>query len=137
MRPCSLQMLMCAMLLYFRAPSPAAAGFTQSGEGGEKVKRGAGSPVEIALSESMMTSQNYPNPFNPSTQIEYRIESASQVSLKVYNLLGQEVATLVNQHQEAGRYTLTFNAINLSSGVYFYRLETGSSVSIKRLVLIR
>jgi hypothetical protein len=81
--------------------------------------------------------QNYPNPFNPSTRIQYSLENAAQVSLKVYNLLGQDVATLVNGHQEAGSYTVPFNPINFSSGVYFYRLETGSFVSMKRLVLMK
>lgn len=85
--------------------------------------------------------QNYPNPFNPSTRIQYSIEKAAQVSLKVYNLLGLEVATLVNVHQEAGNYSVSFNANNLthgySSGVYFYRLEAGSFVSTKKLILMK
>ena len=85
-------------------------------------------------------SQNYPNPFNPST-IEYSLEKAAQVSLKVYNLLGHEVAILVNGRQEAGSYTVSFNTnkgtLNLSSGVYFYRLEAGSFVSIKKLTLLK
>ncbi len=86
-------------------------------------------------------SQNFPNPFNPSTVIEYRIEQGSQVSLKVYNVLGVEVATLVNARQEAGRYTVPFGSstgtAGLSSGVYFYRLEAGPNVSTKRLTLLR
>jgi hypothetical protein len=81
--------------------------------------------------------QNYPNPFNPSTRIQYSLENAAQVSLKVYNLLGQDVATLVNDRQEAGNYTVPFNAIKFSSGVYFYRLEAGSFVSMKKLVLMK
>jgi hypothetical protein len=86
-------------------------------------------------------SQNYPNPFNPSTKIEYSLEKAGMVTLKVYNLLGNEIATLVNGRQEAGSYTVPFNAgagtQGLSSGVYFYRLEVGSFVSTKKLVLVR
>ncbi len=86
-------------------------------------------------------SQNYPNPFNPSTKIQYSIEKAAQVSLKVYNVLGNEIATLVNSRQGAGSYTVTFNsnagALNLSSGVYFYRLESGSYVSTKKLILLK
>lgn len=85
-------------------------------------------------------SQNYPNPFNPSTKIQYTIEKASQVSLKVYNVLGSEVATLVNSPQGAGTYTVTFNSnmgANLSSGVYFYRLISGSFVSTKKLILLK
>jgi len=86
--------------------------------------------------------QNYPNPFNPSTRIQYSLEKAGMISLKVYNLLGLEVATLVNEHQEAGSYTVPFSASGggtstFASGVYFYRLETGSFVSTKKLILIK
>ena len=85
--------------------------------------------------------QNYPNPFNPSTRIQYSLKKAAQVSLKVYNVLGLEVAMLVNDRQEAGNYTVPFNTneggFNLSSGVYFYRLETGSFVSTKKLILMK
>ena len=86
-------------------------------------------------------SQNYPNPFNPSTKIDYSLEKAGMVSLKVYNVLGQEIATLVNDRQEAGSYSVPFNTnkgtLSLSSGVYFYRLEVGSLVSVKKLVLLK
>jgi hypothetical protein len=92
-------------------------------------------PAEFAL------LQNYPNPFNPSTKIQYTIKNAGLVSLKVYNLLGQEVATLINDRQAAGTYTISFGIVNgtsgLSSGVYFYRLITGSFVSTKKLILIK
>jgi hypothetical protein len=93
------------------------------------------SPARFAL------LQNYPNPFNPSTKIQYTLEKAGQVSLKVYNVLGQEVATLVNVRQEAGSYTVPFGINNgtsgLSSGVYFYRLQSGSFVSTKSLILLK
>ncbi len=92
-------------------------------------------PQEFAL------FQNYPNPFNPSTKIQYSLEKAAQVSLKVYNLLGHEVATLVNGRQEAGSYTVPLSAnggiLSLASGVYFYRLEAGSFVSTKKLILMK
>ena len=92
-------------------------------------------PAEFTL------SQNYPNPFNPSTKIQYTIGNAGLVSLRVYNVLGDEVATLVNGRQESGNYTVPFNTNNgtlhLSSGVYFYRLETGSFVSTKKLILMK
>jgi hypothetical protein len=85
--------------------------------------------------------QNYPNPFNPSTRIQYSLEKAGMVSLKVYNVLGLEVATLVNGRQEAGSYTVPFGintrTLGLSSGVYFYRLEAGSFVSTKKLILMK
>jgi len=86
-------------------------------------------------------SQNYPNPFNPSTVIDYTLSSAGDVSLKVYNVLGVEVATLVKARQDAGRYSVAFSAVegaqSLPSGVYFYRLESGSQVAMKRLVLLK
>jgi hypothetical protein len=92
-------------------------------------------PQEFAL------FQNYPNPFNPSTRIQYSLEKAGMVSLKVYNVLGREVATLVNGRQEAGSYTVPFGintgTLGLSSGVYFYRLEAGSFVSTKKLILMK
>ena len=82
-------------------------------------------------------SQNYPNPFNPSTQISYQVPSSSRVSLKVFDVLGREVATLVNEVKPAGTYTATFNANSIPSGVYFYRLQSGSFTETKRLVLIK
>jgi hypothetical protein len=85
-------------------------------------------------------NQNYPNPFNPSTKIQYAIVNAGLVSLKVYDLLGHEVATLVNEYQEAGSYTVPFGAntgTKLSSGVYFYRLNAGSFVSMRKMILLK
>jgi hypothetical protein len=103
-----------------------------------------GSTVEVAISSApaaFALSQNYPNPFNPSTVISYSLEKAGMVSLRVYNMLGQEVATLVNGPQEAGVYTVSFNTskgtLGLSSGVYLYRLEAGSFISTKKLVLMK
>lgn len=82
-------------------------------------------------------NQNYPNPFNPSTTISYSIPSANKVSLKVYNSLGREVATLVNQTQTPGIYTIRWNAGTASSGVYFYQLIVGSEVQTKKMILIK
>jgi len=94
----------------------------------------------FALQEFSL-SQNYPNPFNPSTRIQYSLKKDAWVSLKVYNLLGLEVAQLVNGRQEAGNYAVPFNTnmgtFSLSSGVYFYRLEAGSFVSTKKLILMK
>ena len=81
--------------------------------------------------------QNFPNPFNPSTTIKYSLPNNSTVSLKVYNLIGQEVATLINSYQTSGEYSATFNASNLSSGVYFYRLKTESFNVVKKMLLIK
>jgi hypothetical protein len=81
--------------------------------------------------------QNFPNPFNPSTTIEFSIPQSGYVSLKVLNILGQEVATLVSEYQSAGRYSHVWNADGFPSGTYFYRLQTGTSIEIKKLTLIK
>jgi len=81
--------------------------------------------------------QNYPNPFNPKTTITFSIPSSEFVKLSVFNTLGQRVATLVNQRLNAGQYSLLFDASNLNSGIYYYRIEAGNFSSTKRLVLIR
>ena len=82
-------------------------------------------------------AQNYPNPFNPSSTIEYTIMKGSQVTLKVYNMLGQEVSTLVSERLAPGRYTSRFDGSKLASGVYFYRLTAGTFVQTKQMVLIK
>lgn len=82
-------------------------------------------------------SQNFPNPFNPSTVIGYQLPANSLVTLKVYDVLGREVRTLVNEREGAGDHSITFNAADLPSGVYFYRLTAGSFVETKRLVVIK
>jgi hypothetical protein len=93
--------------------------------------------VEAGLPRTFELAQNYPNPFNPTTLISYQLPVASDVSLKVYDVLGREVMTLVNGKQEAGSYNLNFNASNLSSGVYFYRLQAGNFVSTKKMMLVK
>ncbi len=93
--------------------------------------------VEAGLLRTFELGQNYPNPFNPSTVISYQLPVASEVSLKVYDVLGREVATLVSGRQEAGRYSVPFNAASLSSGVYFYRLQSGSFVETKKMMLVK
>ena len=82
-------------------------------------------------------TQNYPNPFNPTTKINYSIPIYGLVILKVYDLLGREIETLVNEEKLAGNYQVTFDAGHLSSGVYFYRLTSGSFSDIKKMILIR
>ncbi len=81
--------------------------------------------------------QNYPNPFNPATTIQFDISKTSFVSLKIYNLLGQEVATLVNENKNPGKYEINFDASTLPSGVYFYRLTSIEYISTKKLLLMR
>ena len=82
-------------------------------------------------------SQNYPNPFNPSTNINFSLEKPSNVTLAVYNILGQKVATLVNSYMQAGSYTYQFNASKLASGIYIYRIEAGNFVSAKKMILMK
>jgi uncharacterized lipoprotein YddW (UPF0748 family) len=81
--------------------------------------------------------QNYPNPFNPSTSIEYSVPISQYVSLKVYDILGNQVAELVNERKDAGRYEVNFNASNLSSGVYFYKITAGNHIETKKMMLIK
>jgi hypothetical protein len=86
---------------------------------------------------SFNLAQNYPNPFNPSTQIKYSIAEAGLVSVKIFDILGREVADLVNRQQSAGTYTVNFNAQNLSTGVYIYRIESGSFQATKKMMLMK
>ena len=81
--------------------------------------------------------QNYPNPFNPTTQINFSVPKNSFVTLKVYNVLGQEVATLFSGMQKAGNYVATFDANRFASGVYFYRLQAGNFSSVKKMMLFK
>ena len=87
--------------------------------------------------ERFSLGQNFPNPFNPSTTIKYSIPKNSLVRLKVYNILGEEVAILVNEEKPVGTYEVKFNATNLPSGVYFYRLQAGSFVETKKMIIIK
>jgi Secretion system C-terminal sorting domain len=86
---------------------------------------------------SYQLAQNYPNPFNPSTSIRYSIVQPGKVSLKVYDILGREITTLVNQYQVAGSYTVNFDASKLASGVYFYRIESGAFQNVKKMMLLK
>jgi len=86
---------------------------------------------------SFKLSQNYPNPFNPTTKISYALPKSGLVTLRVYDVLGREVATLVNEVKNAGSYTVDFSASNFTSGVYFYKLETNGLSDIKKMMLIK
>lgn len=81
--------------------------------------------------------QNYPNPFNPTTDISYGIKSESHVKLTIYNMLGEEVVTLVDEQQQAGKYSIKFDAKNLSSGTYFYRISAGNFIDSKKMLLLK
>jgi hypothetical protein len=93
--------------------------------------------VRFNVAREYELAQNYPNPFNPVTMIRYQIPTAETVSLKVYDVLGKEVATLVSGRQEAGNYAVPFNASGLSSGMYFYRLQAGSFVETRKMMLVK
>ena len=88
-------------------------------------------PTEFAV------EQNYPNPFNPTTMINFAVPEAGHVSVKVYNMLGQEVATLVNEVRDAGNHTVTFDAAGLTNGVYLYVMESGSFSETRRMTLLK
>jgi hypothetical protein len=92
---------------------------------------------KIAVVSGFELKQNYPNPFNPSTTITYQIPQNSFVTLKVYNILGNEVATLVNGQQAAGVYNFNFKANNLASGIYIYKLTAGNFTSVRKLTLLK
>ncbi|MDD8017309.1 MAG: T9SS type A sorting domain-containing protein [Bacteroidota bacterium] len=91
----------------------------------------------VSESKSFLLEQNYPNPFNPATVIKYQLPTNSHVTLKVYDAIGREVATLVNGVKEAGYYSVTFDASKLSSGIYFTRLQNGDKVQLKKMVLLK
>ena len=93
--------------------------------------------VEIASPKEFSLEQNYPNPFNPSTTIRYNIPERSFVSIKVYDVLGNEIATLVNGDKQAGNYKIDWNAGSLSNGVYFYTLSTGNYFTTKNMILLK
>ncbi len=92
---------------------------------------------DISLPIKFFLSQNYPNPFNPSTKINYSIPELSFVTLKVYDVLGNEIATLINEEKSAGSYEFKFSANVLSSGIYFYKLMAGSYVETKKMLLVK
>jgi hypothetical protein len=88
-------------------------------------------PMNFAL------EQNYPNPFNPSTSIEYSVPNSEYVSLKVYDILGNEVATLVNEQKSAGNYEVKFNASSLTTGMYIYKIQAGSFIKVRKMMLVK
>ncbi|NWG27489.1 MAG: T9SS type A sorting domain-containing protein [Ignavibacteriaceae bacterium] len=91
----------------------------------------------ISQPSDFILNQNYPNPFNPSTKISWQSPVASWQTIKIYDVLGNEVATLVDEYKPAGSYEVEWDAINYPSGVYFYRLQAGSLVETKKLILMK
>lgn len=96
-------------------------------------------PIEVGfgLVKKYTLEQNFPNPFNPATVISYSIPAASNVILNIYDVLGNLITTLVNENQEAGNYTVNFNAGELSNGIYFYKIQSGNFVAIKKMLLLK
>ena len=93
--------------------------------------------AEVSLPANFALEQNYPNPFNPSTAIKYSFPKISFVQIKVFDVLGNEIETLVNEEKPAGTYELNWNASNLPSGVYFYQLKAGSFFETKKMILMK
>ena len=91
----------------------------------------------ILVPNKFELSQNYPNPFNPSTVIRYHLPLVSHVSLKVFDVLGNEIVSLVNEEKPAGSYEAEFNASQLSSGIYLYKIRAGSFVETKKMILMK
>jgi hypothetical protein len=93
--------------------------------------------VSSKLPATFSLAQNYPNPFNPVTTIKFSVPKQSHVKIVVYDLLGREVAALVNELRNPGFYEVPFDAVNYASGVYFYRMEAGDFVDVKKMLLIK
>ena len=111
--------------------SPDSLAVNGKGETLTNINNNPSTPLSFSL------SQNYPNPFNPSTKIKYELPVASKVTIKIYDILGREVTTLVNKSQNAGRYEIEFNANNLPSGVYIYQIRANEFISARKLMLIK
>lgn len=124
----------------FKVVSGCPVGWAGSSTGGiarMKVSGVGVNPISSEIPESYMLQQNYPNPFNPSTNINFSIPQSGFVTLKVYDMSGREVSTLINEVKSAGSYIVGFNASGLSSGAYFYRLEAGNFVETKKMLLVK
>ena len=94
--------------------------------------------ISVTYSQKFHLGQNYPNPFNPTTTILYSIENAGFVTLRIYDVLGREVKTLVDELQYSGKYQFDFEATKLASGLYYYKLQVGTDyLKVKKMVLIR
>jgi hypothetical protein len=93
--------------------------------------------VDNSIPLSFSLSQNHPNPFNPVTMINYQLPMTSDVNLSIYNLLGQKVTTLVSKRQQAGYHQVKWDASGFTSGIYYYRIETGEFQDVSKMILLR
>ena len=93
--------------------------------------------VELDVPNEFSLEQNYPNPFNPSTQIEYSLPKDTRVVLEVFNILGEKVATLINERKSAGHYNVEFSGKGLTSGIYIYSIKTDESRALKKMLLLK
>lgn len=132
---------------WYRAPSLCFYGMPRPSPAGTRPDIGAcesdhlvgfvAEPPRTGIPKSFALEQNYPNPFNPSTIISYQLPSQSHVTLKMYDVLGREVATLVNEVKSPGTYTVQWNATSVASGVYLYRLQAGQFSAVQKMLLVR
>ncbi len=93
--------------------------------------------IEISQPDFFLLKQNYPNPFNPSTIISWQLPETKFVTLKIYDVMGNEVASLINEEKQAGNYEVQFNATDLSSGIYYYKLVAGDFIDVKKMILLK
>ncbi|MGB3017828.1 MAG: T9SS type A sorting domain-containing protein [Ignavibacteria bacterium] len=124
--------IFCLMVFSFSAHK-----FAESKDQSNYALENIGTEENSGPTEDYRLYQNFPNPFNPATIISYKLNNDGYVSLSVYNLVGQEVATLVNEFQKAGVYSKQFDASNLSAGVYLYKIQVNGYTSVKRMTLIK
>ena len=101
------------------------------------ITTGIGKRPGVVLPTQFALAQNFPNPFNPSTTIRFAMPSAGFVTLKVFDVLGREIATLIRERVAAGEYSVPWNAVSCASGVYYYKLETANAVLVKKMILLR
>jgi hypothetical protein len=125
--------------VYHRATATDGSGLNTGTGASVTLERGVVTSNETGpeVAKTYELEQNYPNPFNPTTNITYSLPEQSEVMLKVYDMVGREVATLINREQAAGSYTINFDASELSSGMYLYRLNTGSTTITRKMMLIK
>jgi hypothetical protein len=100
-----------------------------------KILSGVKPSGEVATGFAL--NQNYPNPFNPATKIDYTVAQATHVTIRVYNVLGEEVATLLNEEIQPGTYQATFDASRMASGVYYYKMTAGSFTETKKMMFVK